>query len=246
MVWWVKYMVRWSQNVIGKISWCHFDFPLINREYWALWEERTLRRQKHSSEDYSDYLGYIPWLRQTWTGTTYLTSRPRSTARVWLSNSGGEIPVTVSTKTCHLETWSSKRRISRLLPRPATPSSCSSKSSLLSYSSESCIYSSGKRKKRFFQRNYIYLLYFLINWQRLTCCSASAKSLTGPFLLRGGTDWSGSRWYCFNSCQCAKSDLADRAGKNICGLSFRHCSKVCSVGFELDLIVPKSSSSALL
>lgn len=148
MVWWVKYMVTWSQNVIGKISWCHFDFPFINREYWALWEERTLRRQKHSLEDYSDYLGYIPWLRQTWTGTTYLTSRPRSTARVWLSNSGGEIPVTVSTKTCHLETWSSKRRISRLLPRPATPSSCSSKSSLLSYSSESWIYSSGKRKKK--------------------------------------------------------------------------------------------------
>lgn len=72
-------------------------------------------------------------------GKDYLTNLPRKTAKVWLSNSGGEMPVTVSTRTCHLDTWSSNRRISRLLPLLATPSSCSSRSSLLSYSSESWI-----------------------------------------------------------------------------------------------------------
>lgn len=92
---------------------------------------------------------------------------------------------------------------------------------------------------------YYSLLFFSIP-QRLACCSASAKSFIGPFLVRGGTDWSGSRWYCFSSCQWAKSDLAERAGKNMWGFSLRFCSKVWSVGFELDLIFPKSSSSALL
>ena len=38
----------------------------------------------------------------------YLTSLPLSTASVWLSKSGGESPLTLSTNPCHLATSASR------------------------------------------------------------------------------------------------------------------------------------------
>ncbi len=53
----------------------------------------------------------------------YLTSLPLSTASVWLSKSGGEIPVMLSTRTCHLGNSCSRWRISRFWRRSATVNS---------------------------------------------------------------------------------------------------------------------------
>lgn len=67
----------------------------------------------------------------------YLTIRPLRVAKVFVSKSGGDIPVTVSTRTLRCDTLSSSCRTLRLLLLEAARSSCAAASSGVSCNSES-------------------------------------------------------------------------------------------------------------
>lgn len=123
----------------------------------------------------------------------YRTKRPRSTANVWLSNSGWiPMPVIESTSTVHRGSSFSKWRISFLHLRSANASSNSRASSLASTKSASFNFSSWSEK-------------FIFG-------SPSGNVVSDVALLLVIICWSGNSIYCFIKFQWLNNALAVRAG----------------------------------